>query len=179
MLERLSGSVNQFFVQFLKLLEYPPAVMRCCGGSPDIIALDGIVMSIESKRIRAAKLSQPWISETNFNRQSTRKDRNVLELNAEEKNLITQYTSTNGVSVIDFDYFLSEYRRNPIVKLIQKSSTVTNGSYMWDDNLKPFFNSCRKDIMPAISFLPRMLWNAVDKYLENDLSIFDLVLPFT
>ena len=36
--------------------------MKCCGGSPEVITLDGIVMSIESKRIREANLSQPWIS---------------------------------------------------------------------------------------------------------------------
>jgi hypothetical protein len=61
-LVNISGYINSFFIQFLKLVEYPKSVMKCCGGSPEIITLDGIVMSIESKKIREANLSQPWIS---------------------------------------------------------------------------------------------------------------------
>jgi len=175
-LQRLSGSINQFFMEFLKLLEYPADVMKCCGGSPDTITLDGIVMSIESRRIRDAKLTQPWISETNFNRQSTRKNRNVLELNAAEKKLIDLYTSQNGVPINDLNNLRSEYRRNPVVELMIASATIINGHYRCDKILKPFFRSSRKDIMPAISFMPKVLWPLIEGYLDGQIPLFDLVL---
>ena len=182
-LENISGLINLFFTLFLKLLEYPKSVMKCCGGSPDVITLDGIVMSIESKRIREANLSQPWISGftslltsgTNFNRQSTRKSRNILDLKKDEKILFDLYTSQEGVPVEDLNKFSNEYRRNPVVVLMKKSATIENGRYKCEYSLKSFFRSCRKDITPAISFLPKCLWTAVDGYLNNDLPIFDLV----
>lgn len=175
-LQQLSGSINQFFMEFLKLLEYPAGVMKCCGGSPDTITLDGIVMSIESKRIRDAKLTQPWISHTNFNRQTTRKNRNVLELSVEEKKLIDLYTSQNGVPINNLNMLRDEYRRNPVVELMVKSATIVNGNYICNKILKPFFRSCRKDIMPAISFLPKVLWTAVAGYLNDQMPLFDLVI---
>lgn len=175
-LHQLSGLINQFFMEFLKLLEYPAAVMKCCGGSPDTITLDGIVMSIESKRIRDAKLTQPWVSHTNFNRQTTRKQRNLLELSPAEKKLIELYISDNGVPINDLNMLRNGYRRNPIVELMVSSATIANGNYICDNILKPFFRSCRKDIMPAISFLPKVLWTAVSGYLNDQMPLFDLVI---
>jgi hypothetical protein len=163
-------------MEFLKLLEYPAAVMKCCGGSPDTITLDGIVMSIESKRIRDAKLTQPWVSHTNFNRQTTRKQRNLLELSPAEKKLIELYISDNGVPINDLNMLRNGYRRNPIVELMVSSATIANGNYICDNILKPFFRSCRKDIMPAISFLPKVLWTAVSGYLNDQMPLFDLVI---
>lgn len=173
-LERLSGTINQFFHHFLKLIEYAPDVMKCCDGSPDIITLDGIVMSIESKRIKDAKLSQPWITETNFCRKSTRKERNVLQLTTEEKKLFDQYTSA-GISTVELLKFYSEYPRNPIIELMVISANTTNGLSQCTEILKPFFRSCRKNIMPATSFLPKSLWNAVDLFLNDRIAIFELV----
>jgi hypothetical protein len=175
-LERLSGSINQFFHHFLKLVEYPADVMKCCDGSPETITLDGIVMSIESRRVRDAKLSNPWITETNFCRQSTRKDRNVLELTNEEKILFDQYTSLSGIQAEVLHKFHTGYKRNPIIELMVTSAQTTNGLSKCNEILKPFFRSCRKNIVPAISFLPKSLWNAVDLFLNERKAIFDLVI---
>lgn len=93
----------------------------------------------------------------------------------DEKILFDLYTSQEGVPVTDFNKFCNEYLRNPVVDLMKKSAIIENGRYKCDKTLKPFFRSCRKDITPAISFLPKCLWTAVDGYLNNDLPIFDLV----
>ena len=126
-MERLSGSTSQFFFSFLKLLEYPKSVMKCCGGNPDIITLDGIVMSIDSKRIREATLVRPFILETNFNRQSKRKDRNILNLSKIEKEIINQFTSEEGVPVETFNASFNSYR-HPIVQMMKKTSGILSTS---------------------------------------------------
>jgi hypothetical protein len=122
-MERLSGSTSQFFFSFLKLLEYPKSVMKCCGGNPDIITLDGIVMSIDSKRIREATLVRPFILETNFNRQSKRKDRNILYLSKIEKEIINQFTSEEGVPVETFNACFNS-NTHPIVQMMNKTSGI-------------------------------------------------------
>jgi hypothetical protein len=174
-LERLSGRINQYFIDFLKLLEYSNSHIKCCDGSPDIITLDGIVMSIEAQRIRDANLSQPWITETNFNRQSTRKDRNVLELNLAQKKLLDLYTSRTGVMINDFDHLCSEYSGNPVLVLMKASASIVGGCYVSHPLLRRMVRSFRKDISPAISILPSLLWIDVEKFLNHTIDIFTLV----
>ena len=56
----LSGKINRYFCQFLGLLDNPIQSFSCCV-NPDIITLDGIVLSIDSSRIRRQNLQSPWI----------------------------------------------------------------------------------------------------------------------
>lgn len=60
-LKHLAGKVNRFFCQFLELLETPTESYSCCT-NPEIITLDGIVLSIDSGRIRRQHLKSPWIN---------------------------------------------------------------------------------------------------------------------
>ena len=174
-MERLSGSMSQFFFSFLKLLEYPKSVMKCCGGNPDVITLDGIVMSIDSKRIQEAKLTRPFIFETNFNRQSTRKDRSILDLSKIEREIIDLYTSEEGVSVEDFNASFN-LNRHPIIYFMKKTAEIRTGKFYSSELLKPFFRSCKKDICSAISLLPAMLWDSLDQFLEGTFDYFTLVI---
>ena len=133
-------------------------------------------MSIEAQRIRDANLSQPWITETNFNRQSTRKDRNVLELNLAQKKLLDLYTSRTGVMINDFDHLCSEYSGNPVLVLMKSSASIVNGCYVSHPLLRRMVRSFRKDISPAISILPSLLWSDVEKFLNHTIDIFTLVV---
>lgn len=63
----LSGTINRFFCQFLGLLDQPLDCYSCCT-DPEIITLDGIVLSIESSRIRRQNLQTPWVSGESNNR---------------------------------------------------------------------------------------------------------------
>lgn len=95
-----------------------------------------------------------------------------------EKILFDLYTSQEGVPVTDLNKFCNEYRRNPVIDLMKNSAIIANGRYKCEPILHPFFRSCRKDITPAISFLPKRLWTAVDRYLHQQLPIFDLVIIY-
>jgi hypothetical protein len=50
-LKYLSGRVNRFFCQFLEILNQPHVSYSCCI-DPKIITIDGIVLSVETKRIK-------------------------------------------------------------------------------------------------------------------------------
>lgn len=66
-LKTIAGKINRYFCQFLELLNQPMESFKCCG-NPEIITLDGIVISIEAKRIRAENLNYPWIIGTSNKR---------------------------------------------------------------------------------------------------------------
>ena len=51
-----------FFCQFLSILQVPEKSTVCCQ-NPDKITLDGIVLSIETARIKKQELRTPWIQQ--------------------------------------------------------------------------------------------------------------------
>jgi hypothetical protein len=60
-LQSLTGRVNQYFCQFLAILDQPVSSYHCCI-NPEIITLDGIVLSIENSRIKKQNLGNPSVS---------------------------------------------------------------------------------------------------------------------
>jgi len=65
-LRSLTQKINRFFCQFLTLLQHPDNAYICCQ-NPDIITLDGLVLSIETRRIQQQNLAEPWILSCNKN----------------------------------------------------------------------------------------------------------------
>ena len=59
-LNTLSGLVNRYFTLFLELVELPKDSYMCCG-NPEVITLDGIVLSVETSKIKQQGLKTPWI----------------------------------------------------------------------------------------------------------------------
>jgi hypothetical protein len=56
----MTGKINRYFCQFLELLQNPFDLGSCCE-HPEIVTLDGIVLSIESAKIRKRNLQTPWV----------------------------------------------------------------------------------------------------------------------
>ena len=169
-LESLSGAMNHMFTEFLKILDYPKSMMSCCQGNPDIIALDGICMSIEQKRLKEARLKQPWIRGSNNSRKSTRKNRNVVLLNDEERNIIHKLCSNDPLDRAQMAEVTSLYRShsaNPIFKLMKLSIVQKIGFVTVHPKLKMFFASIRKPISPAIQILPKVIWLPLEEFLET------------
>jgi hypothetical protein len=65
----MSGKMNRYFCQFLELLDQPESSYICCA-TPEIITLDGIVLSIESSRIKKQNLENPSICSEGKSRHS-------------------------------------------------------------------------------------------------------------
>ena len=57
----ITGRINRYFCQFLDLLDHPIESFNCCS-NPEIVTLDGIVLSIETARIMRQNLNYPWMS---------------------------------------------------------------------------------------------------------------------
>ena len=60
----MSGKINKYFCQFLSLLNQPVQSYLCCE-DPEIIALDGLGLTIETRRINSQNFVYPWIKEEN------------------------------------------------------------------------------------------------------------------
>ena len=58
----MSGKVNKYFCQFLSLLNQPVQSYLCCE-NPEIVALDGLGLTIETRRIDSQNFKYPWIKE--------------------------------------------------------------------------------------------------------------------
>ena len=64
--KKFDAKNQSFFCQFLTLLQHPDNAYICCQ-NPDIITLDGLVLSIETRRIQQQNLTEPWILSCNKN----------------------------------------------------------------------------------------------------------------
>jgi hypothetical protein len=87
----LSGKLNSIMTSFLELVDYPDNYFQCCK-NPKIVCVDGIVLSIESKRILRCNLTEPWRDLQPLNQRfTTRPDRNLIKLDFEDKETIRTF----------------------------------------------------------------------------------------
>jgi hypothetical protein len=127
------------------------------------------------RRIKEANLKQPWIQETNFRRQSYRKDRNILKLNKKERELFHDYTTDGGASLRKVKALRDTYS-HPILDLMVRSGEVNSGVIIRAHPiLKMFFRTCRKVISPAINIAPRVIWADLESYLSGLIDIHSMV----
>ena len=175
----LSGKVNRFFCQFLGLIEQPENCYVCCR-NPEIITLDGIVLSVETKKISRQNLQAPWISgESNlrynnikiFNfirvRISTRIERSIISLTKSHGTLLEDFT--NSEKGMDRDGYLELKRnyQNPCISLLVKICDRQLPPYRCPEIVRSFFRSIRKAVCPAITITPTILWGYLRIYLDD------------
>ncbi len=182
----LAGKVNRYFCQFLELLDQPMDSFKCCG-NPEIITLDGIVISIEAKRIRSENLQYPWIIGTSNNRcrqkyiednlifrATTRINRALINIKYEDIILFKSFTDENGLQHEDLDKIIKTYT-SPCVDLLESICKTLTAPYKCPENCKLFFRSIRKSVCPAISITPKILWNNLRLYLSSNAYMDDIV----
>ncbi|KAJ2989759.1 hypothetical protein HDV02_004778, partial [Globomyces sp. JEL0801] len=58
-LKQFAGSVSLVLTEYLRLIDYPENYFQCCK-HPRVVCVDGIVLSVESKRILQQNLDEPW-----------------------------------------------------------------------------------------------------------------------
>jgi hypothetical protein len=56
---KLAGKVSQFLTGFVNICDFPSQNFRWC--EPEIVCMDGIVLSIQYKRIIQQTLEFPWL----------------------------------------------------------------------------------------------------------------------
>ena len=169
------------------LIDFPESLFRCCS-DPDIVCIDGIVLSIESWRIKERNFTAPWRETTpSMQRATTRKDQNFWHLPEsatwKRRQLLRQFALRDGGLTLSEVTQLITKHPGPFSELINRTAYPVNKNgltfYMCLPVLQPFFHSASKEISPAIGVIPKALWEATTVFLStsrlrND-NFFDLV----
>lgn len=178
---KMSSQLTMFLAEYYRIIEYSTGLFTCCK-SPRIVSADGkidylvigVVLSIESKKIRAANFQHTWSSQVKSKiRAGTRNSRAVLsDLKKEDRESIRAY-AYDGIPSSEFGAFQSRIEQlcDPIGTLILVSSVQAVGNLtICNKLLVPFFASCAKEIFPAIHLIPVSLWSTMERFVaDNDI----------
>ena len=185
-----ASKFNRYFCQFLDLLDNPIDSFTCCN-DPEIITLDGIVLSIDSSKIRRQNLKSPWIfGESNqryvlfiemlfYNRVSTRHGRSILNLSKVHCSYLEEYTGKEGLSADKRNELVATYFDNPCILLLDSICLTQSPPFKPPPAIKLFFQSIRKSVCPAISIAPKELWGCINSYIydtTNSTTLENLVM---
>lgn len=162
-----AGLVNQVQAEFCRIIELDPKLFQCCA-EPDIVCIDGIVISIEMQRLSAQRLSQPWLLGSGMaKRATTRPDRHVWKGDKIQRMDMLAYART-GIKADDFQNLLSVTESSPCLHDALVEFSIYDGlMYTCERELYYFFRSMGKDVMPATQFLPSMTWDSVSDYIAG------------
>lgn len=175
----LTGRLTTFMSEYLKLVDYPMDLFKCCE-VPEIISTDGgyrfltvgIVLSIETWRIEEANLQAPWKSKEPplSQRASTRTSRSVIPFkNNEDRKQMYEYSHSDGIQEMDYKKLIRVVKALclSIGSLLESTSVFVNKCFKPHASLKPFFQSCSKLIFPAIHFVPKCLWDEIESLIKS------------
>lgn len=116
-----SGRVNAAFIGYLQLIDIPAQLFYCCE-KPKMLCMDGIVLSVESRRIHEQNLKRCWATQIAGSRATTRDQRAIWSFNEEHKKLLKAYA--NGESTSEGIYQIS----HPLVDLCKTLEVDDNYS---------------------------------------------------
>jgi hypothetical protein len=157
----MAGRVNGIMTPFFSLVDYPANHFQCCK-DPEVVCIDGIVLSVESRRINT---QTPWIDDSGLRaRFSTKEDRYTIMLNPKQKEILKSYIR-EGVHLEDLKIFCAEVDEPMGTFIIQNASTFRQGATVLVQSpplLKRFYQSLYKHISPACSIVPACTWSLLE-----------------
>lgn len=162
----LAGRVNGIMTAFLSLVDYPENHFQCCQ-DPEIVCIDGIVLSVESKRI---KTTTPWVDPHPLRFRFTKKeDRYIVVLSPNQKQVLKNYIRT-GVFMEDIGQLAAEIG-GPFGRFLLSSSVVDQSNprlVQCHSLLKRFYRSLYKWISPACSIAPYATWPILEEIIDTN-----------
>jgi hypothetical protein len=162
----MKGRLNAAMTGFLKLTDIPMNLFKCCE-NPSAICIDGIVMSVENKRIADAAFIKPWIhNNTSKARFSTRKWRSVLSLDQNKKKLARKFVH-EGLTIQEMDILQEDLQPSCCFQLLAHLRKGSVSSIFCPEELKEFIKYWYKDIAPAIAIAPTFSWNIMHDILQS------------
>ena len=100
----LAGRINAVMTAFLALIDYPSNHFQCCE-NPSVVCIDGIVLSVESRRIN---LKTPWVDPSPLrNRFNLKEDRYLVSFSKDQKEFLRAFIRT-GAYIEDLERFVNE-----------------------------------------------------------------------
>ena len=165
-LGRMHSEVHQYFCQFMGLIQKPDSLYRCCD-NPEYITLDGIVISVETKRIQAQKLQTPWVRinpEDMFGKFKLvgRKARAVIHLHKDKLELVKILSKKPGLPVALFNDLIKGNASHPffvflkqvVVHVQVRNSDNQNCTHLQvPEKLASFVYSMGKAVAPACGII--------------------------
>lgn len=162
-----SGHMNQMLIEFCRLITLEPNLFKCCE-NPDMICVDGIVISIETRRIFASQLKHPWLLGPGKAKRATdRPLRHIWNGDKEDRTSMLIYAHT-GVVEAEYQRLVQSTSTCPALRDALLEFSMFNGElYTCVPKLYFFFRSLGKDIMMASQFLPSCTWDSVTSFLNG------------
>jgi hypothetical protein len=168
----MAGRVNGIMTAFLSLVDYPETHFQCCK-DPEVVCIDGIVLSVESRRINT---TSPWLHTDGLRgRFSTKEDRSIVTLTPKQKEILKQFIR-EGVFLEDF-HLLCEDIEDPLGSFMLQNitqSTTINQLVFCHPLLKRFYQSLYKCISPACSVVPSSTWAFLSQIVAENHISFEL-----
>lgn len=157
----MSGRVNGIMTAYLSLVDYPSNHFQCCK-DPEVVCIDGIVLSVESRRINT---TTPWVDSHALRTRFTKKeDRSIVVLSAQQKQILKDFIRI-GTQLEDLELLASEIG-SPVGDFILCNiiSDRRNPQVLQcPPLLKRFYQSLYKWISPACSIAPSSTWDMLKK----------------
>jgi hypothetical protein len=161
----MAGRVNGIMTAFLTLVDYPSTHFQCCK-DPEVVCIDGIVLSVESRRINTLT---PWYDPSPLRARFSKKDdRYLVILNANQKEILRDYIRV-GVFIEKFKELCDELP-DPIAPFVFENilrNPGASGLVECPPLLTRFYQSLYKWISPACSFAPAVTWDMLESIVQN------------
>ena len=173
----MAGRVNGVMTAYLCLVDYPEKHFQCCE-DPEVVCIDGIVLSVESRRINT---TTPWVDPRILRTRFTKKeDRCVLNLTATQKEIIKTFIRS-GVYLEDLKQLAGELgTRAGCFFLYNIISDPTNPQMVQcPPLLKRFYQSLYKSISPACSIAPANTWDMIREVIHSMKVPFEYISELT
>lgn len=172
-LKAMAGKINSILTSFLKLIEYPDSFMNCCK-DPDIVCVDGIVLSADHMKVKHQQLDIPWRAGAlpASQRFSTRKERQVWYLSEQHRNLIRAYVRS-GITSQELQILIEiEPEPKVVTNFIISCSTTAESPtgelyYRSPATLRTFFECLYKQIAPTAAIMPSFIWSTIQAVLDD------------
>ena len=173
----MAGRVNGIMTAFLALVDYPPDHFQCCQ-DPEVVCIDGIVLSVESRRLRNIT---PWVDPVPIRgRFNKKEDRYFIQLKQEQKDLLKVFIRTGlyledleALCVVLPDPFGRFLSQNHYLDRDQRSIILIRGVVVCPGSLKRFYHSLYKWISPACSIAPSGTWEILEEIIASHHIPFD------
>ena len=166
----MAGRVNAIVTQYLGLVQYPRTLFNCCE-DPQVVCVDGIVLSVEAKRLRHQET--PWRNTNALKTRFTnRKQRSLILFNAAQRELV-KLLMGEGLLEVDMCKLDDDFEDHPVMVYLLSNVVQHQNDpclFVVPLILREFVHCITKDIVPASSLAPYGTWKVLKDILATQIA---------
>ena len=113
-------------------------------------------------------------------RVTTRDERSIIKLSLDNIKLLEKFVGDKGLSPDDISELEKLSPQNPCINFLLQICNNPRVSYPKKclPSVSIFFRSIRKDVCPAISIAPKIMWQQILRFISEKNTFDDLVILF-